>query len=289
MNIIRRIYQKLSEGMYHVGIIAWEDLNYELSPNLSNKVNWVKNAPKTSWYADPFIFKVTDNEIHLFVEEKPYVSDKGVLTLLVIDRRSYRYLRSKVILQLSTHLSFPYIMEIGGNTYVIPENYQSGKSISYLYDEVKEELVFHKVLIEEPLTDAIYFEKKGQMHTLATRIENCNGNVCCHYIDGKLYEEILFPDDSARSAGHLFELDGKVYRPNQDCNGSYGRGVVLYELNETFEHKEKLRIFPSSKRYNMKFHTFNVGSKGYIAVDGFGYRYKVGSLLEKLKNLIKKE
>lgn len=288
MNLLLKLAKKLTERIYHIGIIEYEDLESELSPSIVAKTHWIKNSPKTSWYADPFIYKVTDSQIFLFVEEYIYTLRRGVISLVVVNRQTFEFVRSKIILKLETHLSFPYITKMNGETLVIPENYQSGKSNAYVYKEEKEELCFYKELIDEPLTDAIYFMHNGKLHTLSTRIETCNGDTTRLYINKNLSREIQFTDNSARSAGMLFTIKGKVYRPQQDCNDSYGKGIVIYELDDMLNHKEIMRLYPISRRYFDGLHTFNVSLR-YIAVDGRTYKYYlIGKCLAWLRSYIRK-
>jgi len=107
-----------------------------------------------------------------------------------------------------------------------------------------------------------------------------------------LASTINFSDFSARGAGRLFSLQGKLIRPAQDCNGSYGRGLVFQELvkneNGTFDFKEIKRFFPNSWKYNLGMHTFdsfqNIG-----VIDGRGYRNPIiGHLINFVRTLITK-
>ena len=56
--------------------------------------------------------------------------------------------------------------------------------------------------------------------------------------NGQLEEPAMSPvvDDvsSARPAGKFFNLDGKLYRPSQDCTDSYGNKLNILEVDTDF-------------------------------------------------------
>jgi hypothetical protein len=66
---------------------------------------------------------------------------------------------------------------------------------------------------------------------------------------------------TARPAGRIFIHDQKIYRPSQDCSGSYGKAFNLNEitiLNER-EYSEKMisKIGAKSESGQAGTHTFN--------------------------------
>lgn len=59
-----------------------------------------------------------------------------------------------------------------------------------------------------------------------------------------------------RSAGKIFERDGKIIRPCQDCERGYGGGLIFYEL-DGFRHNEIERF--SLPEPFTGCHTYNEG------------------------------
>ena len=90
-------------------------------------IRWMKHKYKDRWFADPFIYKVADDEIVVFVEEC-MITDKpkGILCELHVDRKTMRLRERYVLLELDTHLSYPAFIKKDGVTYVYPENGSSG-------------------------------------------------------------------------------------------------------------------------------------------------------------------
>ena len=118
-----------------------------------NKVQWLKHPYRDRWFADPFIFKVTDSEIIVFVEECPIERPKGILCELVIDRKTKRLKERYVLLESDTHLSYPAFIRQNGTVYVYPENGASGKLNIYEYDETNHRLVNPKCILEKSVAD----------------------------------------------------------------------------------------------------------------------------------------
>ena len=107
------------------------------------------------------------------------------------------------------------------------------------------------------------------------------------YVDS---EQVEFEDKIARMAGDFFSVDGKIYRPAQDCNRSYGNGLVIQEVvrhNGIWRFKEIHRYYSPYKKYSLGIHTLN-HYKDVIVVDAVGYWHpRLASVLVGLKNIIK--
>lgn len=71
MNGLKKILKTILPGplktSYYIGFI--DKCNLQLSRDERyKKVIWIEN-PKHSWFADPFIYKNTQNHLEVFVEE----------------------------------------------------------------------------------------------------------------------------------------------------------------------------------------------------------------------------
>ncbi len=73
---------------------------------------------------------------------------------------------------------------------------------------------------------------------------------------------------SARPAGPFFTHKGSLFRPSQDCRGTYGAALVINEVDEINQHRyrehEVLRLVPPAPYTGM--HTISAAG-GWIAVD----------------------
>src|SRR5574344_1914204 len=80
---IKDIVKSLSDERWNIGFIS-NDLN-SIMLGEPIKVNWLKHYYKDSWFADPFILDVTDEEIIVLVEEWYKPIKRGRISKLTID------------------------------------------------------------------------------------------------------------------------------------------------------------------------------------------------------------
>lgn len=247
-------------------------------------VKVVKNPYKNKWFADPFILEATENTIQFLVEEFDDKVGRGRIARLKVNKSNCRIEECSIILDLPTHLSFPVIYRVNGCIYVHPENSASGSSFIYRYDSVIDKLVDPKLMVEEPITDAV-IRKNGDVYRMfATRLPDSNGCILHEYNSDNLFGpyihvgEEIFNQNTARMAGMFLTLsDDMVIRPAQDCFGGYGKAIVMYN-----GHLPVCRIEPSSYKYS-GIHTFN-SYNGEFVIDYKKYDYP---LIYKLTRLVK--
>lgn len=243
------------------------------------KVNWLQHNYKDRWFADPFILDVTDNHYIVLVEEWYDPIERGRISKLVVDRHDFTLKDIKTILELDSHLSFPFIQRTKDAIYIIPENSATGRLTRYKYNPATDEVSFDSIICNDKLTDSVPFEYNGKELMFSTKLPDANGKELGIYQkedDGPYthYDSYHFTDNLSRMAGDLFTCNGKLYRPAQVCIESYGDAVSLQEINYDngrFIFKELRRIYSPSPKYDLGFHTFNVYNK-HIVVDGLGFR-----------------
>lgn len=290
-------FREIRHNLWNLGFIE-EGLKDTLT-NKNPKIHWVKKRFNDRWFADPFIFDVTDCEIIILAEEYCYNVRKGRIARVVIDRKTYEEKCFEIILELPTHLSFPFIIRQDGKVYLIPENSASGSSTLYKYEDATRKLTPLHHLAEEPFTDATIFEMKGKSYLCTTMLPDTNStSVKIYSFDNenlKVVNKIAtveFPIVCGRNAGEVFEVDGQLYRPAQDCTLCYGHGVILQKMtlkDGKWIFLDKNSFYPKTFKYNQGIHTFN-NYKGLIVVDARGYRNPImGRVLTFLFNLIGKK
>ena len=243
------------------------------------QVKWLKHACKKSWFADPFILDVTDEEIHVLVEEFYKPIRRGRISRLVIDRETCEFKLSDVVLELPTHLSFPAIIRKDGSIYIYPENGESGELNVYQYHPETNECVKVKSLLQEAVADAVMAYVDGKKYLFCTKQPNPNGNVLTVYVKDEsgrfsAYGEYTFEENIARMAGDFFEYQGELYRPAQECNVQYGHAVSLQKVNYDngrFAFEEVRRLCSVHSSLNVGMHTFNM-YKGVIVTDALGFQ-----------------
>lgn len=246
------------------------------------QIKWLKHTYCDRWFADPFIYKVTEDEIIVFVEECQ-ISDnpKGILCELHVDKKSMRLLKRYVLLELDTHLSYPAVIEADGTTYVYPENGASGGLKMYRYDEQNHKLVDPVCILNEAVADSTILFEEGFYYLIATLSNNSQHEAFLFKSDrllGPFKKVQKSPVQNAfkcsRPAGNWIKKSKEIYRPAQDCSKRYGGAISLMKVEslERFKENRLFTISPESFRYNRGIHTINFcKDKDLIVIDGYGF------------------
>ena len=243
-------------------------------------VRWLNHPYRDRWFADPFIYKVTESEIVVFVEECPMESPKGIICELVIDKETMRLKERYVMLELESHLSYPAIVQYDGKIYVYPENGASGRLYIYEYNGEKHILENPICILDEAVADATIIDYKEHFYMSATMFPKTLENAFLYeseslfgpfrHIGDKPYQT---DRNSSRQGGNWMVVDNNIYRPAQDCMKNYGAALNVMNLKmddgiifETIV----FRLNPVRGRYGLGLHTINF-SDGWCVVDGYGF------------------
>ncbi len=260
-----------------------------------NKVQWLKHPYKDRWFADPFIYKVTDEEIIVFVEEcNLFGWPKGIICELVIDRKTISLKERHVLLELDTHLSYPAIIRHNGKVYVYPENGASGKLNIYEYDSVSHKLVNPICILNEAVADASIIEQESKYLMIATKYPDTQEKAFLYQSDSLFGSYKIISDtpcqisrSCSRPGGNWIRVSDKIYRPAQDCSTRYGGALSIMSVQQKdgIQTEEGIfRILPQSFRYSKGVHTLNFFD-GICVVDGYGYLYQLaGRFFDLLKS-----
>lgn len=280
------LYKKAVSNRYTIGFIEFEQRI--VTPNCDNstlKYHWIKDNYDKGWFADPFILRIDQDVIVLLVEEFVYRLNRGVISLVKIDKNDYTLKSVKTIIDTGSHLSFPAYYRKAGKVYIYPESGQRGGTYLYELDEKKETVKELSLINPNVVADTILFEipQKG-VFQLCTTEPNFNKNILDIYpfsekICSKKLSPVMriqFENMTARNAGLVFENNGKLYRPAQDCTKRYGECVEIQEIvidenNITFLPVN--RLYSTNKNYPNAFHTFNVYENKIVVVDARGKRF----------------
>lgn len=260
------------------------------------RVEWLKHPYRDRFFADPFVYSQNDSEIVVFVEELEFDKPIGRLAELVVDVKSKKLLSKHTLLELDTHLSYPAIIRHEGEVFVCPENGTAGKLTMYRYDKESHQLQDVNVVIEESLADATIRKIGESYYMFATKVPKTQEDLYLYksdHFDGG-YEEVGLVTEGrvhSRPAGDLFEVDGELYRPAQNCSKRYGGAVEVMKcmLPSDGKYSEEycFSLTPTSFRYNIGLHTLNFYDGGCV-IDGYGYLYPiVGRLLHFARRIVK--
>ena len=170
------------------------------------------------------------------------------------------------VLEPEHHLSYPFILEHEGQRYVIPESHEVGTVDLYALDPDGTARPVRRLLdlaVSDPTLlrwDGRWwlFCAEGSLKLLAFHAEALDAPWTPHRLN-----PLKIDVTASRPAGPLFERDGALYRPAQDCAASYGSAVVLHRIVELtpdrFAEEEVGRIGPARRGpYREGVHTLHV-------------------------------
>lgn len=254
-----------------------------------DRIQWLKHPYKDRWFADPFIYSITDTTITVFAEELMIDNPKGYLVELVVDKQSKKLLTRNVLLELFTHVSYPAYLKYNGKLYVYPENGASGKLNIYEYDENTHKLINPVCILDEALADSTILQNNdNEYYLIATKVPDVLENAYLFKAESPLGPFIPISNapvqinrHCSRPAGNWFRVNQQLYRPAQDCAKRYGNAISIMSVNSLVPYKEHklFTIKPISFKYNLGTHTINFyhteKGESIAVVDGYGYLYPI--------------
>lgn len=248
-------------------------------------IQWIKHPYKDRWFADPFIYKATSQEIVVFAEELLIEKPKGYLVELIVDKRTYKLINRYVLLDLPTHLSYPAYLYYNDRIYIYPENGASGKLNIYEYNAENHKLFNPVCILEEALADSTILQTdENEFYLIATKVPFVQEKAYLYKATspfGPFFPAYDSPIQTGRNcsrpAGNWFKVYNQLYRPSQDCVKGYGNAISIMQVYSLNPYKEQciFTIKPLSYKYNLGVHTINFfytkEGESIAALDGYGY------------------
>ena len=186
------------------------------------------------FYADPFLWR-RDGRDFLFVEEFPFATERGVLSVAEIGADG-RPSRPRVVLEADCHLSFPFLLEHDGVVYLVPES--SRRRAVELWRSVSFPDRWERaaVLVDDvDVVDATVVRRADAWYLLASPRQEWTSSWdalaiwTAPHLEGPWQpvpgNPVMVDVASARSAGTPFLWGDRLVRPVQDCVGRYGAGL----------------------------------------------------------------
>ena len=232
--MLRRLLGQEFNWQVAVSEHPWSDGRFEQARVVPN--------PRNAFLADPFTITV-NGATHLFVEEFPYDSRKGVISAYRLDGAKAE--RIGVVLEEPYHLSFPFVFEHGGEIYMVPEG-GGGRSVKLYkassfptgWTEVK------TLLSDVPAVDTLLFEH-GSRWWMLTTIQGegpglNNAELHAFHADSPLDEwtphernPIVIDAGKGRNGGFVRVATARPCRVAQVPGFTfYGAGSAVYRIDE---------------------------------------------------------
>lgn len=278
--LLQKVRRKWDDILY---LDQWI-LLYDIREGLSTSLWRFKQMtpPKDRFWADPFIV-ARNNRYYIFIEEFPYATQKGHISVIVMDKNG-SFEPPVCVLETPYHLSYPFVFEFEKNTYMIPESMANHTIELYKCTAFPHKWEFQKNLMENcEAVDSTLFEWQGKWWLFANQIETDGAStwdeLFLYYSDSPLSDEwnphpenpIVSDVKSARPAGRLFVRNERLYRPSQNCAGRYGYGFNICEITKltATEYEERIvsTVEPKWDKNVVSAHTVNY-ENGLTIIDG---------------------
>lgn len=232
------------------------------------------------FYADPFAI-ARRGAVTLFVEEFDYRRGKGVISAVGFDARGPRG-RPEPVLELETHLSYPFVFEADGAVWMIPESHASGTIDLYRATAFPRGWVHEAVLVDGVVAgDATLLHHEGRWWLFATvRAGGGSYSDTLHLWHAPHFRgpwtphrlnPVLIDVGSARAAGPIVARDGALIRPVQDCRQGYGAALGLARILRLDEggyaQRVETRLGPGAAWPGSRLHMLSAAG-GFEFIDG---------------------
>ncbi len=233
------LFDKIIYDQWHIAISQ----NSDISRLSMHRFNLIK-IPKHRFWADPIIINF-DSKTLIYFEDYHYKKKKGIISVIELPKniKEIDYSSSKIALEKDYHLSYPFVFIYKNELYMVPETSSINNIDLYKCIDGYNNFKYVKTLISnvKALDSTLIY--KDNLWWLFT-------NVVSHPAMSSYEELFLFYTDdlikgewiehdlnpivsdisSSRSAGPIFERDGKYYRPSQICSPIYGFGIAINEI-----------------------------------------------------------
>ena len=229
--------------------------------------------------ADPFLLEQGGRTWLLF-EDVKLGGRRGRLACMEVSE-SGACSEMEVILERDSHLSYPCVVPVGGELFLIPESADTGRVDLYRFSAFPSRLELVSTLYDcVPLVDTTpcrlgdrwYFFATTTQPYMETRLFSSST------LDGPWTRHPASPVSrsvrSCRSAGHLFWRDGRLFRPTQDCTVRYGYAITVNEITTLtateFDEHPVARVMPTWAPGLLGTHMWNETSRLQV-IDGLRF------------------
>lgn len=231
-----------AEAVWSIGIYQGDSpLALKPDPDVRNPVLTRQDVTDVAavFVADPFMLRV-QNCWYMFFEVMNWRANKGEIGLATSDDgRKWTY--RQIVLAEPFHLSYPCVFEWGGEYFMIPESYQARAIRLYKARQFPCEWSLVGSLLEEPyLADASVFRHAGLWWLFTETNPDHNDTLrlfSAADLAGPWREHPQSPiihgnPHTARPAGKVLNLDGRLIRFAQSCEPCYGTDVRAFEITQ---------------------------------------------------------
>jgi hypothetical protein len=276
------------------------NLRESLKPSNLSKVLEIRNDHEFIQVADPFLWEA-DGELMVYYEKKHF-KKPGTLHYINLETK----IEEKLCLGLElegVHLSFPFLFEINGETFMMPETHEQ-QEISIYKQTTKGQFEKYKVLLRGcSFVDSILWQSKGLWYLMTTEKTTLQNEKAKEYVRRLYFSSNLDLDfiehpkspivkgkTFGRLGGSIIDWNGMQYLPVQDCTNRYGQDLNLFQItkiNECEYHEELYltNVFREVMGFSLGGHHLNIlqtiKGETYLTIDLNGSDTMYNKILRK--------
>jgi hypothetical protein len=271
VSIVKEIYRLCCYAPHwHIGWRYTQNTGVWQTGDLSGPGWKVLEDPGHRFYADPFPVK-WQGRTFVFFEDLDHRVGKG--TISAVEFGAAGPVGEVVpVLREPWHLSYPFLIEDKGDLWMIPESSEHRDVALYKCIRFPDKWERHSTLLSGfELADATITRHNGMNYLFGAWRDGAGGysdTLAIFYAKDLLgpwlphaSNPIIVDRTSARPAGNVVTIDGKLWRPVQDCTDGYGAALGLAEIVEltptTFRQIIRHSIRPGPLWPGRKLHTLN--------------------------------
>lgn len=193
------------------------------------------------FWADPFIVDF-NNKLYIFFEELFFKENRGKLKVAELSK-DFKVTNEKIILEQSYHLSYPNVFLFADHYYLLPETADNNtlelyQAVDFPYHWQR----VHYIMQDIKAYDPTLIEYQGLWYLFVTMKPHvaCSSHDSLYifYAESPLSQHwqahqqnpVIVNAAFARPAGQFFWQDNQLYRPSQNCAGSYGKAININKV-----------------------------------------------------------
>lgn len=258
----------------------------------------VLGDPGNHFYADPF--PVTwQGRTFVFFEDLDHRIGKGIISAIEFNDAGPAG-KAVPVLEEPWHLSYPFLIEDGGELWMIPESSTHGDVALYKCVRFPDKWERHATLLSGlELADVTITQHNGLHYLFGAWRDGTGGysdSLAIYYAEHLLgpwvphaSNPVLIDRASTRPAGNLITMNGRLWRPVQNCTDGYGAALGLAEVVElsptTFKQIVRHTLKPGPLWPGRKLHTLNRCGRLEV-IDGSRVQPKMRALASKFPSAV---
>ncbi len=219
------------KDIWRCGIVRTPASQLIVSGSANAQVHWLDEEPAFTFLADPFGM-IRGPDLHLFVEQYDYRTRHGRIERLVLDEQ-FNLVDRSVALAEPWHLSYPFVFEGEGATWMLPEAHRSGTLTLYrAHGDMEDWRAECTIALDCVPVDASILRHGGRWWLLYASAHSRESKVAELHVawaDTLTGPWTPHPGNpvrrdrrSARPGGTPIVVDGRIMLPVQDCTRTYG-------------------------------------------------------------------